>query len=648
MSRTVIRSPAGSPSAGFIAARIPSGFVFRSARSIAAAASAFTMIAGVAALGVPAQSLTAQTVGLTRVGAVDPANGFPIFYEDANGLRLQLCLTPGGCLAAAPNPALPVSFPANFPDESFYWSADGDMTGPSASLLYISALEAAFINGAVAAGDQMVFSRLRIRVTGLVDGATYTITHPYGTRTLIAGIDGPTPGTINVTEDIGTVPGKFDAVLTGNLGPFLVPVGFVSRVPGTFIADAATPVAFTGSPFSTNFVRISGPSAGTLFPAFAVNANTAQLNQLVLQGQITTRTGMPVVKAHITKTATETAIDVWATAPPGVLLSASTPGGLPITLTETGSSGSFFGRISLGVAANPTSVVVSNLSDLPPSVAPLTGLTDLVTIRSALFTIGNDLVVTAHSSNIAGNPALTVTGTGFLPRVLTSTGNGDASGAVGLAAGAPAPSSITVTSASGGTTTIDVDVQRPPVLANAGPDQTVAAGAAVSLSGLASTGPITSFSWTHNAGALITLLGANTATPSFTAPSPAAPLDITFTLTVRDAVGNAASDTVVVHVQTGAVVDIVTIAAGPRYVVNKNNWRVSGTASQRRGQTISVFLGTAGNTTRPIGTAVVDAAGAWSMQTPQGAGPAPAAADTTIWAMSSLGGPPATATFQRN
>src|SRR5262249_48614125 len=144
------------------------------------------------------------------------------------------------------------------------------------------------------------------------------------------------------------------------------------------------------------------------------------------------------------------------------------------------------------------------------------------------------------------------------------------------------------------------------------------------------------------AGATITVLGATTATPSFTAPRLPTPVDITFTLTVRGALGQVSTDTVVIHV--GAVPGTITIANG-RYIVNKNNWRIDGSATPPGGQTIPLFLGPVGSTARPIGTAVV-AGGVWSLQTAVGSGPAPAA-ETTIWAS----GPNAASnafTFQRN
>ena len=76
------------------------------------------------------------------------------------------------------------------------------------------------------------------------------------------------------------------------------------------------------------------------------------------------------------------------------------------------------------------------------------------------------------------------------------------------------------------TDTMTVDVNEPPPVnqaptADAGPDQTVASGAAVNLNGTGSSDPdgdSLDYSWTQTSGPAVTLSGANTATPSFTAP----------------------------------------------------------------------------------------------------------------------------------
>src|SRR5262249_56504880 len=65
-----------------------------------------------------------NALGLATVGAVDPANGFPKFYKDGNGLKLAPCLVAGaadpcGLIAAGaiPPPPHALGFPRKFPAE---------------------------------------------------------------------------------------------------------------------------------------------------------------------------------------------------------------------------------------------------------------------------------------------------------------------------------------------------------------------------------------------------------------------------------------------------------------------------------------------------------------------------------------------------
>ena len=101
----------------------------------------------------------------------------------------------------------------------------------------------------------------------------------------------------------------------------------------------------------------------------------------------------------------------------------------------------------------------------------------------------------------------------------------------------------------------EVPVNQPPV-ANAGPDQSVAAGVTVTLDGTGSTdsdGTIASYAWTQTDGDTVTLTGANTAAPSFTAPSTNAQQTLNFQLTVTDDDGATATDTVSVVVAAQVV-----------------------------------------------------------------------------------------------
>ncbi|HVH94225.1 MAG TPA: hypothetical protein VM688_04865, partial [Nocardioidaceae bacterium] len=103
----------------------------RRRRTLTVGVAAFAMAASGAV--VASQALTPPpahlngTAGLKEVGPIDEANGYPMWYKDTNGVKLQLCLDPGdgNCIIGeVPDPTKPVSFPDNFPDEAFYSSAE--------------------------------------------------------------------------------------------------------------------------------------------------------------------------------------------------------------------------------------------------------------------------------------------------------------------------------------------------------------------------------------------------------------------------------------------------------------------------------------------------------------------------------------------
>ena len=83
----------------------------------------------------------ARARGLSAVGPVNPATGFPDWwYQDGNGLKLQLCLDgPPFCLAAASDLAPP--------DEAFWWQAEASVPAGGGTARLVLAQEAAFADG---------------------------------------------------------------------------------------------------------------------------------------------------------------------------------------------------------------------------------------------------------------------------------------------------------------------------------------------------------------------------------------------------------------------------------------------------------------------------------------------------------------------
>lgn len=223
-------------------------------------------------------SSTANAQGLAEVGPLNPDNGFPEWYEDNNGLRLGQCLNQTGlCLVenlfeiTNPGQPFPDNYGGTFAGEFFWWAGEADITGPGGeTALLVMAMEGAFANEVVAAGDQVTFARVRIRVTGLIPGATYTVTTPVGNFVFVAE---DAVRNINFTEDIGFAPGVFTGALGGSIGPFLT---WDSDLPVTdglgneYVGNPALPHTITGSPFGTNLFRVQGPGLNMQTDLFSI------------------------------------------------------------------------------------------------------------------------------------------------------------------------------------------------------------------------------------------------------------------------------------------------------------------------------------------------------------------------------------------
>ena len=103
-------------------------------------------------------------------------------------------------------------------------------------------------------------------------------------------------------------------------------------------------------------------------------------------------------------------------------------------------------------------------------------------------------------------------------------------------------------------TNVDVSTVNMPPIADAGPDQSLAAGARVQLNATLSTDPedgaISQFGWEQvdNGADAVVLEFANTATPEFTAPSSLTAQVLEFRVQAQDSEGATSTDTVIINV----------------------------------------------------------------------------------------------------
>jgi len=224
------------------------------------------------------------------VGPVDSLNGFPTYYRDPNGLTLALCDDPLDplCIADPVVPGNTFSAQTGFGSEAFWWYADAKMTVNSsptctacADAILVMGLEATFGGtGIPAAGQQIAFSRLRIRIDAPVAGQ-YTVTHPYGLVSFLV----TTPGVVAINSEVGApiaagtdttngrigdigclaAPCDFNLAFGGATFPFLVwDPAVVPAAPAGYIGNPALPHEVTGSPAGNNVFRVQGPAGSDL------------------------------------------------------------------------------------------------------------------------------------------------------------------------------------------------------------------------------------------------------------------------------------------------------------------------------------------------------------------------------------------------
>ncbi len=238
----------------------------------------------------------AANAAAQSAGPPDASHGFPAFYVDAAGTSLDICVDNAELCLLDNTP--PLSFPDNFPGELFYQRSDAAMQSDSTGnlALLVTAVEASFVNlaGDVIPGDQNTFGRVRFRLDGVVEGRTYTITHPYGVDQVVATRSGARG--VNTTEDIGcfVAPCDFTAVLSSRpIQSYLRWTNEAEVAPAGYVGTPLIEHRVTGSPNGTNFFRVEGTGIGAAYPEFQCGNDCIQTDLFVTMGKLSAAPPQP-------------------------------------------------------------------------------------------------------------------------------------------------------------------------------------------------------------------------------------------------------------------------------------------------------------------------------------------------------------------
>lgn len=529
---------------------------------------------------------------LLRAGPIDPENGYPMWFEDSNKLRLELVLNvdPLAPVVGEFDPLSPLSIPGNFPDESFYFGAEAELpvggAGEVGRARVILHLEAAFGgDGSPQRGMNVVFARIRVRMDKVISGARYIVTHPYG---MTKELEADDRGRVFHTEDLGIVEGDPTAVIrSGQVAPFLAAT---VAPPAGYIADGGIEQAITGSPVELtpgkplNYVVIEGPNiraaGGRPDPNALSNMDRVFTDQFTLQGRIAKRLGAWVDRATYVVAGGGVKLTVAAR-------SVAQAGGTPSELRVVGPGLNFKlqreGEDYVGIGSatdvpGPKVARLVNLSDTPPTWFPLTFEPELH-ITSASYDLdtknlkfevqcGDSAAVLqlVHSAQPDWNvsPHL-ISGLAAAPAVVEVVAT------IGTAEVARASQPVVIT----GTPVTSAVLE---ARATADP-QVMEAGQALTLDGNASAAAV-SYAWTQTAGpGTAQALLAKPGEPLTQATPPAnAPGNYSFTLTVTGNDGTQKSVEVGVTAKPRPNADTIVVDKA-EYRTRNRQFRISGSVN---------------------------------------------------------------------
>jgi hypothetical protein len=490
------------------------------------------------------------------------------------------------------------------------------------------------------------------------------VTHPYGVDTFTVAPGSEGDG-INMTQDVFAAPQDFGQALKSRVAPFLERAGGRIEQPDgdVFLGDPGETTRVVGSPLGTDYFEVAGP------------AGTVRNELFTVMGKVSTNSGVEADAVYYSETEDgQVLVDAYATAGENDAVELS-GAGLPETTMAADGTG-YFARVA--ASSVPETVTITNTSDRPAAVKTVP-VVDNVQVTNATYDDGkltvaarssdHDAVLSYGEQALTGG-SLTVEGLRVPPVSVTVTSDGggsdtapvmvlgaEAGQAVAQTAviagpltanlGSPvtlsAGSSVNATGYSwsgpdvDGRATADVTVQpaepgtytytvtttgpggqvtsEPHVLtvlaAEAEPTVTVQApatapevGASVTLTATATNDA--SFRWTQPEGQAVQTTDPRAKSITFTMPRTA----VTFTAEVTSPTGTVASQTVTVTPNG----DTLTVTAA-ELRTGKNEWRVTGTATNTTLNTVRVYLQNTNDSKGAlVGEGGVDATGAWTVR----------------------------------
>ena len=547
-------------------------------RTRAVIAGLLAVLSAAGAVGVVAAA-QGDTNDMRAVGPISTKNGYPIWYADADGTEVELCLDgtplcrflPGDI----PDPNNPISFPGNFPGEAFWWAGESTIAdGATKKVVLVMGAEAAFASGEVAkAGDQVSFGRIRVRMDDVTPLATYHVTTPYGELDLEAD----DRGRVFSTSDIGalTTPADFSLALGSPVFDGLLEWDPAeSAPPAGYLGDPAVDHTVIGSPTGNNIFRVEGP-AGSFGLNQAcpgvTNGSCIESNLFSIVGKRPTTSGVQTMRAVRVDHNDESSdyLEVFANSRAGqkIMLSGAGIATTQMIGTTTGRGDLYYAKVLVPGNA-PTEVVATNQTDGTSWTAKVT---DLVDTTSASYDLNTKtLTVAAHSSVATGVTLTAIPG-----------GEMAADGTLSTPLVSP-PLNVVVKSSAGGSATepvrlVGADVASAAVTAAATASSTsVIPGQQVQLNSVGSTGDIAKFQWAQTSGTAVTLNGNKQPVAKFDAPAIGG--NLTFRLTVTGLNGTTATADVTVSV--AAAQNPVANAGPDKAGIVGANVILDGTASQ--------------------------------------------------------------------